>query len=68
MRNFLALYRGQDIETSELIAVSADPRLIRNFALGMVEDDPGDEPEDGHDHRPPVNGNGPPRRRPATRE
>ena len=39
MKTFLALYRGEDIEHSELVAVSADRKLIRSFIEGMVEEE-----------------------------
>ena len=46
MRSFLALYRGPSIESSELIAVSADQKLIKNFVKGLVEE----EPDPRHQH------------------
>lgn len=38
-RAFLALYRGDTVATAELIALSADPDLVRRFADELLEDD-----------------------------
>ena len=31
MANFVALYRGRTVSDAELVAVSAEPRLVRRF-------------------------------------
>lgn len=36
MRTFLALYRGATIGEAELIAVTADPRLVGDVAHGLL--------------------------------
>jgi len=54
MRSFLALYRGPSIESSELIAVSADQKLIKNFVKGLVEEEPDYHPwHNGTNKAPP---------------
>ena len=67
---FIALYDGKTVSSAELLAISADQRLVQDFGRRLVTDD---DPEDriADDHPDPVrdprrNGNGYPRRRPAT--
>lgn len=36
MTSFLALYRGDSVETAELVGVSADPDLIAPFAEELL--------------------------------
>ena len=60
MTRFLALYDGQTISSASLLAVSADERLVADFGKRLIMDEPERE-TDGHDRRPPVNGNGHPR-------
>ena len=44
MTNFLALYRGDTIGAAKMVAVSAVPRLVEDFATRLLERPP--EPED----------------------
>lgn len=36
---FLVLYRGKEIADARVVAISADPRLVHDFALRMLEED-----------------------------
>ena len=38
MTNFLALYRGESIAAARIVAVSAEPRLVRDFATQMLNE------------------------------
>ena len=38
--SFLALYRGPSIPQARLVAVSADPRLVSDFASRLLDDEP----------------------------
>ena len=40
MTTFLALYSGKDIEHAELVAISANERLIQDFAQRLTEKEP----------------------------
>ncbi len=35
--NFLALYRGETVSGARIVALSADPRLVRDFADRLLE-------------------------------
>jgi hypothetical protein len=35
--SFLALYRGETVSSAKLVAVSADPRLVRGFASSLLD-------------------------------
>lgn len=37
MPNFLALYRGRTIAEAKLIAVSADPHIVKSFAAQLLK-------------------------------
>lgn len=37
MITFLALYRGPDVERATVIAVTADPHLVRKFATAVLQ-------------------------------
>jgi hypothetical protein len=55
MTTFLALYRGHTIMSAELVAVSADQALVKDFGRRLVTDEPGvgsDALMDEHVHRP----------------
>jgi hypothetical protein len=45
MTQFLALYGGRTVNNSELLALSADPLLVREFATRLLERAP-EPPED----------------------
>jgi hypothetical protein len=38
VNNFIALYRGESIGAARVIAVSASPKLVREFASRMLDD------------------------------
>ena len=38
MADFVALYRGRTVAEAELIAVSAEPRLVRRFFSALLGD------------------------------
>ena len=40
MTTFLALYSGKDVEHAELVAISANERLVEDFARRLVRDEP----------------------------
>ncbi len=47
--DFVALYRGPTVASSRLVAVTAEPELVRRFKaelLGEPEPEATDEPED----------------------
>ena len=46
MTNFIALYRGRTVSDAELVALSAEPQLVREFfmkLLGESLDKPSDK-------------------------
>ena len=43
MSTFLALYRGETIGGAKLVAVSADPATVAEFAARLLHDPPGPE-------------------------
>jgi hypothetical protein len=44
MTAFLALYRGETVSGARLVALTADPTLVKDFAARLIADDP--HPED----------------------
>ena len=44
MTTFLALYSGKDVEHAELVAISANERLVEDFARRLVRDEPDRRP------------------------
>lgn len=40
MTTFIALYRGETVSAAQLVAVTAEPGLVRDFAARMIRDDP----------------------------
>jgi hypothetical protein len=40
MTAFIALYRGETVSAAQLIAVTADPTLVQDFATRLVSDSP----------------------------
>ena len=66
MTHFLALYSGDTVSRAELIALSADQRIVEDFAKRLVTDEPDDELRGKLDHRPSTNGS--PQRRPTAKE
>ena len=43
MTSFVALYRGETIAAAKLLAVSAEPELVRNFADRLLAEPAVDE-------------------------
>ncbi len=48
MTAFIALYRGETVSAAQLIAVTADPKLVQDFAARLITEDPKQE-EDRRD-------------------
>jgi hypothetical protein len=47
LADFVALYRGRTVSEAEIVALSAEPRLVRRFiAELLVESEPDEESED----------------------
>ncbi len=44
MTAFIALYKGETVAGARLVALTADPSLVRDFATRLVTDDP--QPEE----------------------
>jgi hypothetical protein len=38
--SFLALYRGETVSGARIVALSADPQLVRDFAARLLESPP----------------------------
>ncbi len=47
MTAFIALYRGDTVIGAQLVAVTADPTLVRDFTTRLVSDDPDEEQKPG---------------------
>lgn len=45
MTSFIALYRGKTVSGARIVALSADPQLVRDFAARLLESPP--EPHTG---------------------
>ena len=43
MTNFVALYRGRTVSDATLVALSAEPRLVRRFLAELLEEHEIDE-------------------------
>ncbi len=46
MASFIALYHGDTISTAALVATTADPEVVREFAERMLAVPEGQEPDD----------------------
>lgn len=46
MTTFLALYRGATVSEAKMVAVTAEPRLVRDFAGCLLNSEPGDREAD----------------------
>jgi hypothetical protein len=51
MTSFIALYRGETVSAAQLVAVTADPMLVRDFASKLVSDNPGPDEDRRRDLR-----------------
>jgi hypothetical protein len=38
LTDFVALYRGRTVSEAQLVAVSAEPRLVRRFFVDLLDD------------------------------
>ncbi len=45
MTTFLALYRGNSVSTAKLLALTAEPELVRDFAGHMLAEPREQEPD-----------------------
>ena len=45
MTSFVALYRGETVGAAKMVAVSAEPDLVRDFAARMLAKPPEDQPD-----------------------
>jgi hypothetical protein len=45
LTSFVALYRGQTVGAAKMVAISAEPDLVRDFAARMLAKPPEDEPD-----------------------
>jgi hypothetical protein len=43
LSNFIALYRGRTVSDAELVAVSAEPHLVRRFFAELLGEDENSE-------------------------
>lgn len=53
MTDFIALYRGRSVSDAELVALSAEPRLVREFFVHLMSE-PLDKPLDKTDRQRPL--------------
>jgi len=54
LADFVALYRGRTVAEAELIAVSAEPRLVRRFFSGLLGDLEAKEETENPEHTSPT--------------
>jgi hypothetical protein len=55
LTDFVALYRGRTVSEAELVAVSAEPRLVGKFVTELLQKHVGEREEtDKANHRPTV--------------
>ncbi len=47
MTSFIALYRGETVSGARLVALTADPEMVRDFTTRLVTDEPNEEPRPG---------------------
>jgi hypothetical protein len=40
MTNFIALYRGETVSGAQIVALSADPEIVKEFAARLLESYP----------------------------
>jgi hypothetical protein len=43
MTSFLALYKGETVCGARLVALTADPQMVRDFAARLITDEPAEE-------------------------
>ena len=44
MTSFIALYRGETVSGARLVALTADPMMVRDFADRLVAGEPDEDP------------------------
>ncbi|MBA3473557.1 MAG: hypothetical protein H0T57_10085 [Rubrobacter sp.] len=44
MTSFIALYRGETVSGARLVALTADPQLVKDFAGRLIADEAGEAP------------------------
>ncbi len=54
MTDFVALYRGRTVSEAELVAVSAEPRLVRSFFSELIGEHSEEGEESGKTNRATV--------------
>ena len=54
MTAFVALYRGRTVSEAELVAVSAEPRLVGKFFAELLQEHVGEHEESDKENRPTV--------------
>jgi hypothetical protein len=47
MTNFIALYRGETVSGAQIVALSADPEIVQEFAARLLEGEPRPREEPG---------------------
>jgi hypothetical protein len=40
MTNFIALYRGETVSGARLVALTADPEMVQDFATRLITEEP----------------------------
>jgi hypothetical protein len=56
LTDFLALYRGRTVSEAELVAVSAEPRLVDRFFVELLGEHAGESEESDKENRPTIMG------------
>ncbi len=54
MTDFVALYRGRTVSEAELVAVSAEPRLVGRFFDALLGEHTGESEESNKGNRPTI--------------
>lgn len=54
MSDFIALYRGRTVAEAELVAVTAEPRLVRRFFSELLGASEEEQATEKPKHEPPI--------------
>jgi hypothetical protein len=54
LTDFVALYRGRTVSEAELVALSAEPQLVRNFFAELLGEHSGESKESDKANRPTI--------------
>ena len=54
MTDFVALYRGRTVSEAELVALSAEPQLVRNFFAELLGEQLAESEESDKENRPTI--------------